>query len=131
MSDIPNDLQYSKTHEWLRIEGADTYVVGITDYAQQALGDLVFVELPEVNTEVKAGEEVVVVESVKTASDIYAPISGEIIEVNQTLTENPSFVNQAPYGEGWLFKIKIKVKDTDELTALLNSESYFNQLSEN
>ena len=103
---IPTDLQYLKSHEWLRLEG-DTATVGITDFAQDQLGDVVFVELPTVGRVVKAGEAVAVVESVKTASDIYSPVSGEVIEVNTSLTDEPEKINAGPYSEGFLFKVKV------------------------
>ena len=128
MSDIPNDLHYSKTHEWVRLEEEGVYAVGITDHAQAQLGDVVFVELPDVNAEVHAGDEVVVVESVKTAADVYSPLSGRIIEVNEVLNNDPARVNQEPYGDGWMYRIKIS--DVGELENLLNAESYQDEISE-
>ena len=101
----PSELKYTRTHEWVRLEG-EVAVVGITDFAQDALGDVVFVDLPQVGKQVEAGASVAVVESVKTASDIYAPVVGEIVEVNSALSEKPELINQSPYGEGWLLKIK-------------------------
>lgn len=128
MSDIPNELRYSKSHEWIRQEKADVYTVGITDHAQHQLGDLVFVELPDVDVDVNAGDEVVVVESVKTAADVYSPLTGKIIEVNETLQSQPAMVNQDPYGDGWLYRIK--ADDESELDDLLDAEQYESELEE-
>jgi glycine cleavage system H protein len=116
---IPTDLKYLKTHEYLRLEG-DTATVGITDFAQDQLGDVVFVELPAVGRTVKAGEAVAVVESVKTASDIYSPVSGEVIEVNSSLTDEPEKINAAPYGDGFLFKVRV----SSVSEALLDAAGY-------
>ena len=116
---IPTELRYAKSHEWLKLEG-DTATVGITDFAQDQLGDVVFVELPKVGRMVKAGEAVAVVESVKTASDIYSPVAGEITEVNASLSDEPEKVNAGPYGDGYLFKVKVaSVGD-----GLLDAEAY-------
>jgi glycine cleavage system H protein len=117
MSAIPDDLRYTKTHEWVRADEKDMNAVcGITDHAQEMLTDIVFVELPEVNMEVKAGEQIAVVESVKAVSDVYAPVSGQITEVNEELEDSPENVNTDPYGDGWIFKIDIKNKgEVDEL----------------
>src|SRR5438045_8913797 len=101
-SNVPSDLKYAKSHEWVRVAG-DTATIGITDHAQHELTDVVFVELPAVGRKVKAGEACAVVESVKTASDIYAPVSGEITEVNSAVSDNPALVNTAPYWDGWVF----------------------------
>ena len=117
----PQDLYYAKTHEWVRMDD-DIAVVGITDFAQNQLSDLTFVELPEVGRAVEAGDEVAVLESVKAASDIYAPIAGEIVEVNEVLEDTPELVNNSPYENGWLFKIKfIQEEDVDDL---LSAEAY-------
>jgi len=110
----PSELKYTKTHEWVRLEG-DVAVVGITDFAQDALGDVVFVDLPQTGRTVEAGAAVAVVESVKTASDIYAPLSGEIIEVNSALSDKPELINQSPYAEGWLFKMRVNPSDVNKL----------------
>ena len=125
MNNIPSDLKYAKSHEWVRVSG-DTAAVGITDHAQHELTDVVFVELPEVGRKVKAGEACAVVESVKTASDIYSPVSGEIVELNQPVTDNPALVNTEPYAGGWFFKIKLS--NPAELNALLSSEDYKKQI---
>ncbi|MEO9278801.1 glycine cleavage system protein GcvH [Acinetobacter sp. ABJ_C1_1] len=101
----PSELKYARTHEWVKIEG-DLVITGITDHAQDELGDLVYVETPEIGSKVTAGEQAGVVESVKTASDIHAPVSGTVVEVNTDLEDDPDFVNEDPYGKGWIYKIK-------------------------
>lgn len=125
MSNIPADLKYAKTHEWVRVSG-DIATIGITDHAQHELTDVVFVELPSVGKKLKAGEPCAVVESVKTASDIYAPLSGEVIETNPAVSDNPALVNTAPYAEGWFFKLKISTPG--ESASLLNAEAYGAQI---
>ena len=125
MSQIPSDLKYAKSHEWIRVSG-DTATVGISDHAQSELTDVVFVELPEAGRKVKAGEACAVVESVKTASDIYSPVSGEIVEVNKPVTDKPDLVNTEPYAGGWFFKIKLS--NPAELNALLSPEDYKKQI---
>ena len=115
------ELRFTKDHEWVRQDG-DAAVIGITDHAQNALGDVVFVELPEVGREVAAGEACAVVESVKAASDVYAPIAGKVVEVNAALAENPGLINSAPTGEGWFFKLE--PKDPAEIAALLDEGAY-------
>lgn len=117
----PSDLKYASTHEWVKVEG-DLVVTGISDHAQDALGDLVYVEMPEVGQQVTAGEQAGVVESVKTASDIHAPISGVVVEVNTALEDDPDFVNDAPYGKGWIYKIK--PNNIDDVNTLLSSTDY-------
>ena len=121
----PEQLKYAKTHEWVRAEG-DTAWVGITDHAQAELTELVFVELPEAGRTVSAGQPCAVVESVKTASDIYAPLSGEVIEVNQALTDDPGKVNADAFGEGWFFKVRMSAPS--ELDGLMNAASYQSQI---
>lgn len=106
MSNIPSELKYVASHEWLRLEADGTITVGITDHAQDLLGDVVFVELPEVGRVVEKDEEVAVVESVKAASDVYAPIAGEVVEINEEFVDNPEWVNEDPYGKAWFFKVK-------------------------
>jgi glycine cleavage system H protein len=123
--DIPTDLKYAKSHEWVRVEG-DVATVGITDHAQRELTEIVFVELPEKGRSLNAGEACAVVESVKTASDIYTPVSGEVTEVNQTVTDKPELVNAAAFGDGWLFKLKLT--DAAELAQLLGPEEYRAQI---
>ncbi|HEY2082825.1 MAG TPA: glycine cleavage system protein GcvH [Verrucomicrobiae bacterium] len=125
MSNIPTDLKYAKSHEWVRVAGG-VGTVGISDHAQHELTDVVFVELPEVGRKVKAGDACAVVESVKTASDIYSPVSGEITEINKAAADNPALVNTDPYGNGWFFKIKLA--DPAELNSLLNPQQYGAQI---
>ena len=124
-SNVPSDLKYAKSHEWVRVDG-DVATVGITDHAQHELTDVVFVELPAVRRRVKAGEACAVVESVKTASDIYSPVSGEILEVNAALAGNPALVNLEPYAAGWFFKLRLS--QPSELGALLAAADYTAQL---
>ncbi len=122
MSDFPAELKYANSHEWARLESDGTIVVGITDHAQDALGDIVFIELPEIGVEVTAGAEVAVVESVKAASDIYSPITGEVVEVNSGLEDQPELVNGSPYEDGWLFTVR--VDSEKDYSALLDAEGY-------
>jgi len=124
---IPTNLKYAKSHEWVRVDG-DTAVVGITDHAQKELTEIVYVELPPVGDRVEAGKECAVVESVKAASDIYAPVTGDIVEVNEELTRTPELVNQDPYGKGWMFKVKMS--DLPELGELLNPNDYAAHIGE-
>jgi glycine cleavage system H protein len=122
MSNIPVDLKYAKSHEWARANDDGTVTVGISDSAQDQLGDMVFVELPEVGASVTAEEACAVVESVKAASDVYAPVSGEIVEVNENLGDGPEIVNQDPYGEGWIFRMQ--PSDADAVGGLMDAEAY-------
>ncbi|MCL9684468.1 glycine cleavage system protein GcvH [Legionella maioricensis] len=122
-----NDLKFTATHEWLKTE-SDEVTIGITDHAQQLLGDMVFVELPEIGDVVKAGEELGVVESVKAASDFYAPISGVVTAVNTTIIDNPALVNSDPYNAGWL--VKLKPSHINEINDLLNADQYQNEIAE-
>ena len=117
----PSELKYAATHEWVKIEG-DLIITGISDHAQDALGDLVYVEAPEVGTQLTAGQQAGVVESVKTASDIHAPVSGVVVEVNTELEDDPDFVNDAPYGKGWIYKIK--PDNMADVEKLLSSTEY-------
>jgi len=126
MSKVPSDLKYAKSHEWVRISG-DTAVIGITDHAQHELTDVVFVELPETGKQVAAGQSCAVVESVKTASDIYSPVSGQVMEVNKSLADNPALVNSDPYVEGWFFKLKLS--NPAEANSLLSPTDYQAQIS--
>ena len=128
MSNVPAELKYASSHEWVRSEGNGVYTVGITEHAQELLGDMVFVDLPEVGREVAAGEDCAVAESVKAASDIYSPISGEIIAVNGELEGSPELVNSEPYGAGFLFQIK--ASDEAELANLLDAEAYGSSIDE-
>ncbi len=122
MSDIPADLYYTESHEWVRDNGDGTVTVGITDHAQELLGDLVFVELPEVGSEVAAGDACAVVESVKAASDAYCPVDGEIAEVNEELEDSPELINDSPYDEGWMYSVNLA--DGATLDHLMNAEAY-------
>lgn len=122
MSDIPSDLRYAETHEWVALDEDGVVRVGISDHAQTQLGDLVFVELPEPGSAVSQGDACAVVESVKAASDIYAPVSGEVVAVNDTLEDDPGLVNNDPYGDGWLFTVKLE--DDGELENLMDAEAY-------
>ncbi|GGZ03975.1 MULTISPECIES: glycine cleavage system protein GcvH [Shewanella] len=122
MSDIPNELLYTSSHEWVREEADGSYTIGITEHAQELLGDMVFVELPEVGDTIDAGDDCAVAESVKAASDIYAPLSGEVIAVNEALEDSPELVNSDAYGDGWFFRIK--PSDVSELDNLLDAEAY-------
>jgi len=122
MSNIPTELKYVASHEWARAEADGTLTVGISDHAQSALGDLVFVETPEVGRTLAAGEAFAVVESVKAASDVYSPVSGEVIAVNDALNGSPELVNSSPYGEGWL--MKLRPSDPSELGKLLDAPAY-------
>lgn len=122
MSNIPSHLKYTESHEWVSSEDNGNARIGITDHAQEALGDLVFVELPVVGDEISQGDPVTVVESVKAASDIYAPVSGKIVAVNEDLDGDPALINADPYGDGWLFELELL--DTEELDGLKDAEAY-------
>ena len=128
MSNIPSELKYATSHEWVRNEGNGVVTVGITEHAQGLLGDMVFVELPDVDDEISTGDDVAVAESVKAASDIYAPISGKVIEVNEDLDDSPELVNSDAFGAGWLFKVQLD--DASDLDALLDAEGYANSIDE-
>ena len=122
MNDFPTDLKYADSHEWAKILSDGMVIVGITEHAQDALGDIVFIELPESGVEVDAGSEIAVVESVKAASDIYSPVAGKIVEVNSALEDEPELVNASPYGDGWLFTLKMD--SSNDLNHLLDAEGY-------
>lgn len=128
MSEIPGDLKFLKSHEWARVEGNGRVTVGISDHAQGLLGDLVYVELPSVGDTVTVGTASAVVESVKAASDVYSPVSGTVVEVNDALTDKPETINEDAYGEGWLYVVEIS--DTDELNDLLGPDEYAEQVDE-
>ena len=127
MSNVPSELKFLSSHEWVLVEG-DVATVGVSDHAQELLGDLVFVELPEVESSVAVGDSVGVIESVKAASDTYAPFSGEIIEVNTDLEDSPERINDDPYGDGWMYRIKIE--DMDEIDNLLDADAYAEAIAE-
>ncbi|MBU2597729.1 MAG: glycine cleavage system protein GcvH [Actinobacteria bacterium] len=119
--DFPEELYYSKDHEWARVEG-NIVIVGITDYAQDALGDIVFLELPPVGTDVEANVPFATIESVKSVSDVYSPVTGKIVEVNDAVIDAPEIINQDPYGEGWM--VKIEMNNPDEIKDLISAEEY-------
>lgn len=121
MIEIPEELKYTDEHEWARIED-DLVVIGITDYAQDALGEIVYIELPSEGDEITKGDSFGGVESTKSVSDLYAPVSGEVIEVNESLLDSPETINEDPYGDGWL--IKVKIHDSDEFDDLMDNEQY-------
>ena len=127
MSNLPNELKYASSHEWARVEG-DIVVVGITDHAQDALGDVVYVELPEIGDTINAGDEAGVVESGKAASDIYAPVTGEVVAINEDLEDAPETINGDPYNDGWFFKLKLS--DLAELDDLLDADGYSASLAD-
>ena len=132
MNNIPHELKYTTSHEWIRIEDDGSYTIGITEHAQGLLGDMVFIELPEVGDEFEAGQECGVVESVKAASDIYSPINGEVIAINESLEDSPELVNSDPFTEGWLFTVKpntdeiglVKVMDASEYEEIVHEENH-------
>ncbi len=128
MSDIPNDLRYTKSHEWVRAEDDGTVTVGISDHAQAALGDLVFVEAPEAGKSLGAGDACAVVESVKAASDVYSPLAGEVIAANDILNDAPETVNADPYGDGWLFRMR--PEDARAIESLLDADAYSQVVAE-
>ncbi|MBO2531633.1 glycine cleavage system H protein [Planifilum fulgidum] len=125
---LPSELKYSEEHEWLKVEGEGRARIGITDFAQSELGDIVFVELPEVGDEVTAGEPFGSVESVKTVSELYAPVSGKVVEVNEALADSPENVNTSPYGDGWM--IVVEMSDPSQVDQLLTAEQYKETISE-
>ncbi len=122
MSNVPGDLKYTKSHEWVRIEGDGAVVIGITEHAQDLLGDMVYVEVPDVGRSLEAGEACAVVESVKAASDVYSPVSGQVTAANAALADSPETVNSDPYGDGWLMKLAPTARD--ELDQLMDAEAY-------
>lgn len=128
MSDTPNELKYAKSHEWARLEEDGTVTTGITHHAQEQLGDVVFVELPEVGAVLKAQDEAGVVESVKAASDIYAPVGGEVIAVNDNLSDDPELINKDPYGAGWIYKLRID--NEADLDDLMSADEYVESYDE-
>lgn len=128
MSNVPNELKYRESHEWVRKEADGTYTVGITEHAQELLGDMVFIDLPDVGSSFAAGDDCAVAESVKAASDIYAPLSGEIVAINDALEASPEQVNSEPYASGWLFRIK--ASDESELDQLLDADAYLASIDE-
>ena len=130
MNETPSDLKFLDSHEWIK-EDDNTVIVGISDHAQNELGEVVFVELPAIGDEFVAGDEAAVVESVKAASEVYTPISGEVIEVNDALEENPELVNTSPYEEGWFFKLKVSDENLESIDSLMTAEEYSSMLDGN
>ena len=130
MNETPSDLKFLDSHEWIK-EDDNTFIVGISDHAQNELGEVVFVELPAIGDEFVAGDEAAVVESVKAASEVYTPISGEVIEVNDALEENPELVNTSPYEEGWFFKLKVSDENLESIDNLMTAEEYSSMLDGN
>lgn len=128
MSQIPSELLYVSSHEWIRHEGDGLVTIGVTDHAQELLGDVVYVEAPEVDNEVDAEDEIAVVESVKAASDIYAPIAGTVTEANEELEDSPELVNSDPYGDGWMFKMQLA--DVADLDSLMSAEAYAEEIAD-
>lgn len=128
MSDIPADLKYIETHQWVRVAGDGTATVGITDHAQEQLGDVVYIGLPEVGETVTGGEESGVAESVKSASDVFSPVTGEVVEINEALEDEPELVNEDPYGGGWLYRVRLA--DEGELDGLLDAAAYGEKIAE-
>ncbi|ERS10885.1 MULTISPECIES: glycine cleavage system protein GcvH [Marinobacter] len=122
MSEIPSDLKYIETHQWVRVDADGTATVGITDFAQEQLGDVVYIGVPETGATVNGGEEAGVAESVKSASDVFSPVTGEVIEINEKLEDEPEIVNEDPYGDGWMFKVKLA--DEGELEGLMDAAAY-------
>lgn len=128
MVETPEELRYAATHEWVRDEGGGIVTIGISDYAQDSLGDVVYVELPEVGDQLAAADEAGAVESVKAASDIYAPVSGEVIAINEQLEETPEIINEFPYGDGWFYKMKMS--DRSEFDHLLSADEYLGSIED-
>ncbi|MFN2287869.1 MAG: glycine cleavage system protein GcvH [Chromatocurvus sp.] len=128
MSQAPEGLKFARSHEWVRLEDDGSIVIGISEHAQEALGDVVFVELPEAGSDLVAGDEVAVVESLKAASDIYAPVSGTVLAVNEALSDAPETINSSPYAEGWFFRLR--PSDTAELDELMDGDAYQEHLSD-
>lgn len=124
---VPNELKYSKEHEWVKVEG-NVAIIGITEYAQSELGDIVFVELPETDDEINEGDTFGSVESVKTVSELYAPISGKVVEVNEELEDSTEFVNESPYEKAWM--VKVEISDESQIEALLTAEKYSEMIGE-
>jgi len=130
MNEAPSDLKFLDSHEWIKVDD-NTVIVGISDHAQNELGEVVFVELPAIGNEFVSGDEAAVVESVKAASEVYTPISGEVIEVNEALEENPELVNTSPYEDGWFFKLKVSDENLGSIDSLMTAEEYSSMLDSN
>ena len=131
MNQTPSDLKFLASHEWIRLIDDNVVVVGISDHAQDQLGDVVFVELPGVGDSVVSGDEAAVVESVKAASEVYSPFTGEVVEVNEALEGNPELVNSSPYEDGWFFKLKVSDENLENIHSFMNADSYLSRLDDN
>ena len=131
MSQTPSDLKFLASHEWIRLVDDNVVVVGISDHAQDQLGDVVFVELPGIGDSVMSGDEAAVVESVKAASEVYSPFTGEVVEVNEALEGNPELVNSSPYEDGWFFKLKVSDENLENIHSFMNADSYLSRLDNN
>ena len=130
MSQTPSDLKFLASHEWIRLIDDNVVVVGISDHAQDQLGDVVFVELPGIGDSVVSGDEAAVVESVKAASEVYSPFTGEVIEVNEALEDNPELVNSSPYDDGWFFKLKVSDENLENIHSFMNADNYLSRLDD-
>ncbi len=128
MNEPPSDLKFLASHEWIRLGDDNIVVVGISDHAQEQLGDVVFVELPSIGDEVLSGDEAAVVESVKAASEVYSPFTGEVVGVNEALEDNPELVNSSPYDDGWFFKLKVSDENLENISSFMNVENYLSRL---
>ena len=128
MNETPSDLKFLASHEWIRLGDDNIVVVGISDHAQEQLGDVVFVELPSIGDEVLSGDEAAVVESVKAASEVYSPFTGEVVGVNEALEDNPELVNSSPYDDGWFFKLKVSDENLENMNSFMNAENYLSRL---
>ena len=131
MSQTPSDLKFLASHEWIRLIDDNVVVVGISDHAQDQLGDVVFVELPGIGDSVVSGDEAAVVESVKAASEVYSPFTGEVVEVNEVLEDNPELVNSSPYEDGWFFKLKVSDENLENIHSFMNADNYLSRLDDN
>jgi len=131
MSQTPSDLKFLASHEWIRLIDDNVVVVGISDHAQDQLGDVVFVELPSIGDSVVSGDEAAVVESVKAASEVYSPFTGEVVEVNEALEGNPELVNSSPYEDGWFFKLKVSDENLENIHSFMNADNYLSRLDDN
>ena len=128
MNETPSDLKFLASHEWIRLGDDNIVVVGISDHAQEQLGDVVFVELPSIGDEVLSGDEAAVVESVKAASEVYSPFTGEVVGVNEALEDNPELVNSSPYDDGWFFKLKVSDENLENISSFMDVENYLSRL---
>tara|TARA_Y100000996_G_scaffold292452_1_gene231210 strand:- start:111 stop:509 length:399 start_codon:yes stop_codon:yes gene_type:complete len=131
MSKTPGDLKFLASHEWIRLGDDNVVVVGISDHAQEQLGDVVFVELPSIGDSVMSGDEAAVVESVKAASEVYSPFTGEVIEINEALEDSPELVNSSPYDDGWFFKLKVSDENLENINSFMNADNYLSRLDNN